>query len=57
MPVNNGKKPNHDFVDIKLRNGFVVRNTDPKLWRWKPWPEGDHGGDIVQWRVAQKTEA
>lgn len=52
MPANNGRKPPHEFVDIKLRNGHIVRDTESRLWRWKPWPEGPSGGDIVMWQVA-----
>jgi len=52
MPVNNGREPPHPLVDIKLRNGTIVRNTEPKLWRWKRWPDGESLGDIVSWQVA-----
>lgn len=52
MPKNSGSKPPHELVDIKLRNGRVIRDTEPKLWRWKPWPDGESGGDIVQWQKA-----
>ena len=52
MPVNQGRCPPHDRVDIKLRNGHVVRDIDPKGWRWKEWPEGPHDFDIVIWQPA-----
>jgi hypothetical protein len=50
MPVNKGRKPRLEFVDLQLRNGVVVRNTEPRLWRWKPWPDGPSGGDIVRYQ-------
>lgn len=52
MPTNKGRKPPHEFVDIKLRQGTIIRDTESRLWRWKPWPEGESGGDIVQWQRA-----
>ena len=52
MPANKGRKPPHEFVDIKLRMGRVVRNTPSENWRWKPWPEGESGGDIASWQAA-----
>lgn len=52
MPANKGRKPPHEFVDIKLRNGWIVRNTESRLWRWKPWEDGESGGDIVSWQRA-----
>lgn len=52
MPENKGRKPPHEFVDLKLRCGVIVRNTASHLWRWKPWPEGESGGDIVSWQRA-----
>jgi len=48
--INKGRMPRSEFVDIKLRCGVVVRNTEPRLWRWKPWPEGESGGDIVEYQ-------
>jgi hypothetical protein len=47
MPKNTGTTPPHELVDVKLRNGFVVRRIDPKTYRWKPWPEGESGGDVI----------
>jgi hypothetical protein len=52
MPVNRGRKPPHEMVDIKLRQGAIIRNTPSEQWRWKPWPEGPSAGDIVQWQAA-----
>lgn len=52
MPANNGRKPPHELVDIKLRNGLIVRNVEPDKWRWKPWPDGESAGDIVIWQLA-----
>lgn len=52
MPTNKGRKPPHEFVDIKLRNGVIVRDTESRLWRWKPWPDGESAGDIMQWQKA-----
>jgi hypothetical protein len=52
MPANKGRKPPHDLVDIKLRCGVIVRDTESRLWRWKPWPEGESGGDIISWQKA-----
>ena len=52
MPINRGRKPPHEFVDIKLRQGRIVRNTESRLWRWRPWPDGESAGDIIQWQKA-----
>lgn len=53
MPKNTGTTPPHELVDVKLRNGFVVRRIDPKTYRWKPWPEGESGGDVIEWQIAK----
>lgn len=53
MPENKGRKPPHELVDIKFRNGWIVRGVDPAKYRWKPWPEGEHAGDIVMWQKAR----
>lgn len=50
MPLNTGRKPPHDVVDIVLRNGMVIRGIKTEGWRWKPWPEGEHAFDIVKWQ-------
>jgi hypothetical protein len=50
MPINTGRRPPLERVDILLRNGMVVRNVDPHQWRWKPWPEGPSGGDIEKYQ-------
>ena len=52
MPANNGSKPPHELVDIKLRNGLVIRDVEPDKWRWKSWPDGESAGDIVIWQPA-----
>lgn len=52
MPANKGRKPPHDLVDIKLRNGLVIRDIEPDKWRWKEWPEGPHAFDIATWQRA-----
>lgn len=52
MPANKGRCPPHDKVDIKLRNGMVIRDIDPKGWRWKEWEDGPHNFDIVIWQPA-----
>lgn len=51
MPKNRGRCPNASLVDIKMRNGHIVRETDPKKWRWKPWPTGPDAWDIDEYRV------
>jgi hypothetical protein len=53
MPVNNGRKPPHEIVDVILRNGSVIRGIRAAGWRWKPWPDGPSDFDIVKW---QKTK-
>jgi hypothetical protein len=52
MPANKGRKPPHELVDIKLRCGVIVRDTESRLWRWREWPEGESGGDIISWQRA-----
>jgi hypothetical protein len=52
VPANKGRKPPHELVDIKLRCGWVVRDVESRLYRWKPWPEGESGGDILSWQPA-----
>jgi hypothetical protein len=54
MPTNNGKCPPFPLVDLKLRNGWVLRNVDPTKWRWRPWPDGPSGGDIEIWQHPKK---
>jgi hypothetical protein len=44
-----------DRIDILLRNGRIIRNIDPKGWRWKAWrehPEWEY--DVVHWRECVK---
>jgi hypothetical protein len=52
LPANKGRKPPHELVDIKLRCGAIVRDTESRLWRWKPWPDGESGGDVLVWQKA-----
>jgi len=54
MPRNLGHRPNVDRCDIQLRNGRIIRNIDPKGWRWKAWPTGQCDWDICEWREAGK---
>ena len=53
MPANKGYKPTTELVDLKLRNGMIVRNQEPNKWRWKQWPEGESGADIVWWQLSR----
>lgn len=53
MPANNGKCPPFPLIDLQFRNGWVVRNVEPDKFRWKPWDDGESGGDIVRWQIAQ----
>lgn len=53
MPKNTGTTPLHELVDLKLRCGHVVRRINPKTYRWKPWPEGESGGDVIEWQPAK----
>lgn len=53
MPANNGKCPPFPLVDLKLRNGWVLRNVEPDKFRWKPWDDGESGADIIRWQIAQ----
>lgn len=53
MPKNTGTTPPHKLVDVKLRCGHVVRRINPKTYRWKPWPEGESGGDVIEWQIAK----
>lgn len=55
MPENTGRMPRHDKVDVILRCGHIVRGVDPTKWRWKPWPEGPSGGDIIRHQKSRET--
>jgi hypothetical protein len=57
MPANKGRKPPHDLIDLKLRCGKIVRDTESRLWRWKPWPDGESGGDVESWQRARALQA
>lgn len=35
MPRNTGTIPDHERVDIRLENGWVIRNVDPRKYRWE----------------------
>jgi len=50
MPSNRGFPPKAEFVDLKLRNGHIVRSVEPKKWRWRPWDWGESDWDIVEWK-------
>jgi len=41
------------LIDIRYRNGIVVRCIDPGKYRWKQWPDGPHAFDIVSWQLAK----
>lgn len=44
------------LCDIRYRNGIVVRCIDPRKYRWKQWPTGPHGWDIVQWKISESKD-
>jgi hypothetical protein len=59
MPANPGFNPFKNTegirVDLRLRNGRVARDIDPRGWRWTPWPEHpDWDFDIVEWQEARR---
>ena len=54
---NPGRNPfegndNPPLVDVKYRCGVVARCVEPHKRRWKQWPTGPHGWDIVSWRLS-----
>lgn len=51
MSDNTGTAPRSERVDVKLRNGWVVRSVEPSRYRWKAWPEGESLGDILSWQI------
>lgn len=53
MPANNGKCPPFPLVDLQFRNGWIVRNVDPAKFRWAAWDNGESGGDIIRYQIAQ----
>ena len=57
MPKNNGRCPDAAIVDLKMRNGHIVRDTEPRKWRWKPWPNGQDAWDIVEYRVKKDAQS
>lgn len=57
MPANPGRNPfegndSAPLVDIRYRNGIIVRGVEPGKRRWKRWPEGPHDFDIVSYQLA-----
>lgn len=58
MPSNPGFNPFRNTegvrIDLRLRNGRIVRGVDPKGWRWKPWPWGEDEFDVVHWQECVK---
>lgn len=57
MPKNNGRCPDAETVDLKMRNGHIVRDTDPRKWRWKPWPDGPSEWDISEYQVKKSIKS
>ena len=56
MPKNNGRCPDAEIVDLKMRNGHIVRDTDPRKWRWKSWG-WQYDWDIVEYRVKKTIQS
>lgn len=62
MPRNEGGDPfyeneNPPLVDIRYRNGLVVRGIKSAGRRWTPWPDGRPSAfDIVSWQVSAAKE-
>ncbi len=57
MPANPGRNPfegndSPPLIDIRYRNGIVVRAIEPHKRRWVRWPDGPHAFDIVSWQIA-----
>ena len=40
------------LVDVKYRCGVIARCVEPHKRRWKQWPEGPHGWDIVSYQLS-----
>lgn len=52
---NPGHPPDHSGpIDIRLRNGRVIRNTEARKWRWKSWDWGEDDWDVVDWQPSAK---
>lgn len=60
MPRNNGEQPTAELVDLKFRNGHIVRSTPPEKWRWESWaqrgrPDLDpHPFDIEMFNIVKE---
>ncbi|HEX8553185.1 MAG TPA: hypothetical protein VF695_00625 [Sphingomonas sp.] len=53
MPTNLGTPPDAEIVDIRFRNGAVVRGVSPAKWRWTlgdPAYPPAYAFDIVSWQ-------
>lgn len=40
------------LVDVKYRCGVIARCVRPDQRRWKQWPTGPHGWDIVSYQLS-----
>jgi hypothetical protein len=49
MPYNIGRRPPHEFIDIKFRNGQVRRNVKTDSWRFRAW-DFESDWDIELWQ-------
>lgn len=54
MPTNTGTMPGNipPLVDLQLRNGWTVRDRDPKKYRWSLT---NSPGDIDSWQPTENT--
>ncbi|WP_198352364.1 hypothetical protein [Sphingomonas sp. MA1305] len=53
MPANTGTPPRHELVDIRFRNGIIVRGIDPAKYRWTlddPKYPPSFAFDILDWQ-------
>jgi hypothetical protein len=53
MPKNLGTAPAIDRCDIRLSNGWIIRNVDPRKYRWE-LGEKCPGIPIESWQKAGK---
>lgn len=54
VPDNTGTPPPFDKVDVRFRNGTVVRGITPKSYRWTlgdPAYPPSYDFDIVTWQM------
>lgn len=51
--TNTGEAPDVPRCDLKFRGSHIRRNTEPGKRRWKPWPDGLCGFDIVAWMPSE----